>query len=67
MLQILRRTSYDEKYLVVCKQRHGHSCQFAVTVVAFIAWDAVSPATADKGYEEVSEKAAKYGNYSRCP
>ncbi|KAF2882203.1 hypothetical protein ILUMI_23970 [Ignelater luminosus] len=58
---ILRRANYEEKYLIIVKQRPGHFCHSAVIVVCIVAWDGVLQGDADAIYGMLCEKLNKYG------
>lgn len=58
---ILRRTNYEEKFMVVAKQRFGHRCDFTWLVCATIQWDGVPRELADKAYDEIANRTASFG------
>ena len=58
---IIKRPNLEEKYLIVAKERLGHSCKFAFTVAAIISWDGVPRELADRAYEEIAQKTSSFG------
>jgi len=58
---VLRRSGPHEKYLVVVKQRYRHFCDFTWVVASIIQWDGITPGLADRAYNELSFRTAKYG------
>merc|ERR1719402_675376 len=58
---ILRRTSEEEKYMVVVKQRFGHRCEYTWTTVLIVQWDGVPRALADRAYSEIAAKTSAFG------
>lgn len=60
-MQILRRSSYDEKYLIIVKQRKGHFCHSTFIVICIVAWEGVGLDTADGLYAMLTEKLNKFG------
>ncbi|KAK5646097.1 hypothetical protein RI129_004561 [Pyrocoelia pectoralis] len=58
---IIRRASYEEKYLIIVKQRLGHYCFAAIIVVCIVAWDGVIRGDADTIYDMLCYKLNKFG------
>lgn len=58
---IIRRSSEDEKVLIVCRQRPGHRCQTAVITVIILLWDGVARPLADFAYSNFTELIPKHG------
>lgn len=58
---IIRRANYEEKFLVIVKQRPGHFCQSAIIVVCIVVWDGVMQGDADAIYSMLCEKLDKFG------
>lgn len=59
--QIIRRTSFDEKYLVIVKHRNGHFCPSTFIVVCIVKWDGILQEPADELYSFLSEKLNNFG------
>ncbi|KAK3090666.1 hypothetical protein FSP39_013527 [Pinctada imbricata] len=58
---IIRRSSEDEKYLCVVRQRPGHCCDTACIVVVLVAWEGVPGDTADELYDYLVKLLPKNG------
>jgi len=58
---VVRRTGPNEKYLVIVKQRFRHFCDYAWIAISIIQWDGLTPELADRAYNELSFRTAKYG------
>lgn len=58
---MIRRTNYDEKYLIIVKQRQGHFCFSAFIVVCIVVWDGISRSDSDNMYTTLTDKLNKYG------
>ncbi|XP_046393746.1 DNA N6-methyl adenine demethylase [Ischnura elegans] len=58
---ILRRTSLEEKVLMIAKHRQGHKCATAWIVVATVAWDGVPSHEADRLYAVLTDKLNRFG------
>lgn len=58
---IIRRGDYEEKYLIVAKQRPGHFCEAAIIVVCIVAWDGILQRDADVIYDMLRNKLNKFG------
>nr|XP_002125458.3 uncharacterized protein LOC100181878 [Ciona intestinalis] len=52
---VLRRSSEQEKIMVVCRQRPGHRCITAVMVVVIMLWEGVSRPLADFSYNKCTQ------------
>ncbi|XP_041362822.1 serine-rich adhesin for platelets-like [Gigantopelta aegis] len=65
---IIRRSSYEEKYLCVVKQRRGHFCENAMLIIVLVAWEGVPLDEADGLYSYISTTVTKEGNETerRC-
>jgi len=59
---IIRRTSPEEKFVVVMKERYKHFCQFAWVAISVLQWDGVSPDLADRAYTEIAFKTSQFGS-----
>ena len=62
---IIRRSSLEEKYLVACKHRLGHKCEYTWTVTLIIAWDGLNRKIADNAYDIFSHKLSNFGLETR--
>lgn len=60
-LQIIRRSNYTEKVLVVVKFRNGHKCATSWIVVCLVAWEGIPQSEADLDYTLLSHKLNRYG------
>ena len=58
---VVRRTGPQEKYLVIAKQRYRHFCDYTWIAISIIQWDGLTPELADRAYNELSYRTAKYG------
>ena len=65
---IIRRSSLEEKLLVLVKQRLEHTCPTACIVVFIAAWEGVPAPTADRVYDVLCQKMGNYGKATdrRC-
>ena len=62
---IVRRRNEEEKYLIACKHRLGHKCEYAWTVTLIIAWEGLNRKLADNAYDIFSNKLANFGLETR--
>jgi len=60
-LQIIRRSSMEEKILCIVKHRQGHKCPTAWIVVVVVAWEGVPSQEADRVYNLLTHKLNRYG------
>ncbi|XP_052071951.1 methylcytosine dioxygenase tet3-like isoform X1 [Mytilus californianus] len=58
---IIRRSSEDEKYLCVIKQRPGHFCDTAWIIVVLVAWEGIENNTAADMYDYLRNTLAAHG------
>ncbi|KAL0266559.1 UNVERIFIED_CONTAM: hypothetical protein PYX00_009071 [Menopon gallinae] len=58
---VIRRSSIDEKFLIVVKHRQGHTCSTAWIVVCMVAWEGVPSSEADRVYSLLSHKLNRFG------
>ncbi|XP_066157203.1 methylcytosine dioxygenase TET isoform X1 [Euwallacea fornicatus] len=56
-----RRVCAEEKYLVIVKQRRGHTCHSTFIVVCLVVWEGVTNENADELYQLLTEKLTKFG------
>ena len=59
--QIIRRSSPEEKVLVVSKFRAAHRCSKLWLVIAIVVWDAVDVVKADSLYNKLKVVLPEYG------
>ena len=60
-LQIVRRLSKEEKFLVLFKRNIGHSCEHTYTVVSLVVWDAFPKVQVDGLYHTLTDILPKNG------
>lgn len=58
---VIRRSSIDEKLLIVVKNRRGHKCQHSWIVICIVSWEGILSDEADFLYTMLSHKLNKYG------
>jgi len=58
--QIVRRSSLDEKYLVIVKCRPNHTCSIVWQVIAIVVWEGVQRVKADYLYEKLRLTLPEY-------
>jgi len=65
LLQVLRRTGPEEKYLVVVKKHEEHTCQHYIQVVVIVAWEGITENYADQMYEYLTSNLNEAGFSTR--
>ncbi|XP_034238959.1 DNA N6-methyl adenine demethylase isoform X2 [Thrips palmi] len=58
---VIRRSSMEEKILVIVKHRQGHKCSTAWIVVVLVAWEGIPIQEADHVYTLLSNKLNRFG------
>ena len=58
---VIRRKSFEEKFLVVVKNRKGHKCECQWIVMAIIKWDGIKAELADSIYEKMKDNLGPHG------
>jgi len=54
IMQVVRRSSAAEKFLVIVKYRQGHKCNNSWIVVSIVAWEGIPAYLADQAYDGIS-------------
>ncbi|XP_012564994.2 uncharacterized protein LOC100213294 isoform X1 [Hydra vulgaris] len=62
---IIRRTSDEEKYLVVVRHHEGHTCSSTFTVIVIVAWEGISKQYADDMYRYLTKTLNESGFRTR--
>ncbi len=56
----MRRSSLEEKYLVIVKSRPNHSCSVVWQVMAIVVWDGVQRERADELYDKLTSTLPEF-------
>lgn len=57
---VIRRSSTEEKLLIVVKNRRGHKCEHSWIVICIVSWEGILSDEADFLYTMLSHKLNKY-------
>ena len=60
-MQVVRRLSKEEKFLVLFKRNIGHSCEYTYTIVSLVVWDAFPKVQCDGLYNTLTDILPKHG------
>lgn len=58
---VIRRTSKEEKFLVLYRYHLGHTCNDSYTVVSIVYWDALEEKKSSHIYQKLTELLPPYG------
>ena len=61
IIQVIRRTSKEEKFLVLYRYHLGHTCNESYTVVSIVYWDALEEKKSLHIYQKLTELLPPYG------
>lgn len=61
MLQVIRRSSEEEKILVIARKRADHVCDTSLNVVNIVLWEGIAKERADFLYKELSTVLPQHG------